>query len=501
MGRHSANNSRLNGDARRGVNQPTRRRHRENENTMRGRHDASPLDDIRDLKYDSAGARRAGSLERAPERLQGELKRRRHRGRRIAGIVGIVIAAIVVIAAAGGAAYYYHLQKMVNTKVGDKKEKLSLNLAQVGEMEPYNLLIMGYDKRKGDTQYRTDTMLLARIDPKQKKVWLISLPRDYKVTIPGYGSRKLNAAYSFGQEKLAIATIENLTGQKINHYMGVDFKGFKAIINAMGGIEVDVPSKINDPKADYTADKHASKIDAGLQTLDGEHALVFVRTRHFVDADFSRMKNQQLFFKALANKATKMSATQLPAVVTSIVPYLSTDMSLMDLLRTARDLKDAGADSMYTTTLPGKWVSPFIVPDEEKKAEILKKFSEGVPFEGSAEKKDEASKTTLKPSEVDVTVRNGTTKVGVAKQAASVLKTRGFNVGEVGNTDQQNVYDKTMIIYKTKKDAANLVAKYLQPNVKIVQSRGMYSFKTETMVIIGKDWDIESLPVTNIKTN
>ena len=58
-----------------------------------------------------------------------------------------------------------------------------------------------------------------------------------------------------------------------------------------------------------------------------------------------------------------------------------------------------------------------------------------------------------------------------------------------------------MIIYKTKKDAANLVAKYLQPNVKIVQSRGMYSFKTETMVIIGKDWDIESLPVTNIKTN
>lgn len=500
MGRHSANNSRLNGDARRGINQPTRRRNRNNENTMRGRRSASPLDDIRDLNYDSAGARRAGSLERAPQRLQGELKRRQHRGRRIAGIVGIVIAAVLVIVAAGGAAYYFHLQNSVGKTV-DKKKQLSLNLAKVGEMEPYNLLIMGYDKRKGDSQYRSDTMLLARIDPKQKKIWLISLPRDYKVTIPGHGERKLNAAYSFGQEKLAISTIENLTGQKINHYMGVDFKGFKAIINAMGGIEVNVPTKINDPKADYTADKHAAKIDAGLQTLDGDHALVFVRTRHFVDADFSRMKNQQLFFKALSNKATKMSASQVPAVVTSIVPYLSTDMSLMDLLRTARDLKDAGADNMYTATLPGKWVSPFIVPDEEKKAEILKKFSEGVPFEGSATSADGTAKTSLKPSEVEVTVRNGTTKVGVAKQAASVLKTRGFVIGEVGNTDQQNVYDKTMVIYKTKKDAANLVAKYLQPNVKIVQSRGMYSFKTETMVIIGKDWDIENLPVTNVKTN
>ena len=499
MGRHSANNSGFNSrDARRGTNQPTRRRVNKGKTPKRG--EESPLDDIRDLKYDSARARRAGSLERAPERLQGELKRRRHRGRRIATIIGIVIAAILVVGVAGAAAYYYHLENTIKQNV-DKNKQLDLKLTKVGEQEPYNLLIMGFDKRKGDSQYRSDTMLLARIDPKKKKVWLISLPRDYKVLVPGHGYRKLNAAYSFGQEELAIKTIESLTGEKVNHFMGVDFKGFRAIIDAMGGIEVDVPSKINDPKADYSKDKHAKKIDKGLQTLDGEHALVFVRTRQFVDADFSRMKNQQLFFKALANKAKSMSPSQMPGVVTSIVPYLSTDMSLMDLLRTARDLQGAGSDNMYTTTLPGKWVSPFIVPDEAAKDEIMRKFREGVPFEESASDKTEKEAAKIKPSEVAVTVRNGTTKVGVAKQAASVLKTRGFNVGEVGNTEQQNVYDKTMVIYKDNKAAATLVAKYLQPNVKIVQSRGMYSFKTETMVIIGKDWDIEKLPVTEVKTN
>lgn len=501
MGRHSAHNSRPYGrESRREINQPTRRRVGEERPSYSSRRDNSALDGIADLKYDSAASRRAGSLERAPERLQGELKRRRHRGRRAAVMTAIVFLAIILIVAIGAFAYFMHLQNSLNKTV-QKNKKLDIKLTKTKHMEPYNLLIMGYDKRKGETEYRSDTMLLARIDPKQKKIWLLSLPRDYKVTIPGHGTRKLNAAYSFGQEKLTIQTVETLTGQKINHYMGVNFNGFKKIIDAMGGIEIDVPSKINDPKADYSRDKHASKIDAGLQTLDGDHALTFVRTRHYVDADFSRMKNQQLFFKAVADKAKKMSISQMPGLVTSAVPYLSTDMTLLELISTAKDLQGAGSENMYTATLPGKWVSPFIQPDEAGKAELLKKFAEGVPFDSTAADAGESSTGNLKPAQVTVTVRNGTTRVGLARQASSVLKTRGFTLGEVGNTDQQNVYDTTLVIYKTDKAAANLVAKYLQPGVKIVQSRGMYNYKTETMVVIGKDWDIEKLPVTDVKTN
>ncbi|MBK5211691.1 MAG: LCP family protein [Coriobacteriia bacterium] len=508
MGRHSArSNNKSDRDARRGINTPTRRKERHGivgrGNTGRTNNPSRFAEGpIADLNFDSAASRKSGTLERAPKRLRNELQRRRHRTKKIMAGVGIGLLVFVALAAAGGFAYWKYIEGKLNTNITGTKKLGNLNLTKTGSQAPYNLLIMGYDKRKADKQYRSDTMLLARIDPKKKKIWMISLPRDYRVQIPGYGTRKLNAAYVFGQEKLVISTVEALTGQKINHYMGVDFTGFKKIVDAMGGIEVNVPYKIDDPKADYTAGHTASVIDKGVQILDGSHALTFVRTRAFPDADITRMKNQQIFFKAVADTAAhKLNVAQIPGLVTAAVPYMSTDMSLMDLIRTARDLRSAGSGNMYTTSLPGTWISPFLVPDETEKAAILKKFEEGVPFDETAAEAEAKKVASLKPAEVKVTVRNGTTKVGAAKQAASVLETRGFGVGEVGNTDQQNVYNKTMVIYKTSKASAQLVAKYLQPDVQIVQSRGMYTFKTETMVIIGKDWDINKLPVTNVNNN
>lgn len=447
-------------------------------------------------------SRRTGSLESAPKRLRSELERRKSRNKRIAATISLGILALFAVLAVGGFAYYKSLEGKLQTGI-ESKEKLNLGLKKAEPKKPYNMLIMGYDKRKGETSFRTDSMMLTRIDPEQKKVWIISLPRDYKVQIPGHGTRKLNAAYAFGKETLAISTIEKLTGQKINHYMGVDFKGFKAIVESVGGVEIDVPYKINDPKADYTHDKSATKIDKGLQTLNGAQALTFVRTRDFPDGDFSRMRNQQLFFSALADTVAKnVSTTELPGVAKAIVPYLSTDMSLIQLYALANDMRGAGSSNIYTTSLPGEWKSPYIVPDEKGKTEILRKFAEGIPFNMSVEEESAAAVTAeLKPSLVQVTVRNGTSRVGVAKQAASVLKTRGFIVGEVGNTQNQSVYDETLLVYKTSKTSAQLAAKYIQPGVKLVESRGMYAYDTEVMLIIGKDWDIEKLPVADVSGN
>lgn len=443
--------------------------------------------------YSLQGRRRAGSLEKAPVGLRVKLDRQKARRRRIAVISLVSVLGLLVVGAVGGFAYMKYVENKIQ-KGMNSDEKLVLDLEKAGPQEPYNLLIMGYDKRRTEKQYRSDTMLLARVDPVQKKVWLISLPRDYRVEIPGHGVAKLNAAYSIGQEELAIKTIEKLTGQTINHYMGVSFQGFAAIVDAMGGVEVNVPTAINDPKADYTIDNSAAVIDAGKQVLDGKHALTFVRTRDFPDADFSRMKNQQAFFMAVADQvANNVSLAKLTGIVSATVPYLRTDMSLLDLMRTARDLKGAGSKNIYTTTLPGKWKSPYIYPDEEAKAAILAKFEAGEPFVAPTE-----TETTVVPSSVTVTVRNGTTQAGLAKQAAAVLKARGFTVSEVGNTANQSVYDVTTVVYKESTAARDLVTKYLASGVKQVQSRGMYEYDTEILVIIGKDWDITKLPVAEV---
>lgn len=453
-----------------------------------------PADEF-DFEYSINNRRRAGSLEKAPVGLRVKLERKKARRKQVALISLVSVVGALLVGAVGGFAYLKYVENKMQKGMNSKTD-LAIELEKAGPQEPYNLLILGYDKRHDETRYRSDTMLLARVDPVSKKVWLISLPRDYRVEIPGEGVAKLNAAYSIGEEELAIKTVEKLTGQTINHYMGVSFDGFASIVDGMGGVEIDVPVAINDPKADYTIDNSAAVVDAGLQTLDGKHALTFVRSRAYPDADFSRMKNQQAFFMAVADQvANKVSLAKLMKIVGTTMPYLRTDMSLIDLARTARDLKSAGSKNIYTATLPGAWRSPYIYPDEEAKAALLTKFEQGVPF---VEVKD--PEVTTDPAKVTVDVRNGTTQAGLAKQAAAVLKARGFVVGEVGNTANQSVYDTTTIVYKTDEAARDLVAKYLASGVKMVQSKGMYEYDSEILVIIGRDWDISKLPVAEVVT-
>lgn len=452
--------------------------------------------------------RRRGPLEEAPVRLRAERERRSRRNRRIAIGVALSMVAAAVLAAAGVFVYLKHIESTMQRTVGGKK-KLEITLADAKPQEPYNLLILGYDKRPKDTQYRADTMILARVDPKTKQVWMLSLPRDLRVDIPGYGHNKLNSAFVHGQEKLAVKTVEKLTGEKVNHFVGVNFTGFKKVVDAMGGVWVDVPTDINDIKADRSKGHRAARIDAGYQLLDGEHALTFVRTRDFPDADFSRMKNQQAFFRAVADQiATKTSVAKLPRIVSAMAPYMSTDMGLVDMIKTAQALKGAGSKNVYTATLPGEWRSPFVWLDEEKADELLRKFRAGEPFEpkpsteGSATAEASATPEAQEPEDITITIRNGANINGVAKQASSILKARGFEVVEVGNANQP-VYDRTLIVYG--RDAvlkdAELVAAALPRGTRLVESRGMYSFDSDILVVIGKDWDVSKVPVTPIQAD
>lgn len=464
-----------------------------------------------DYELSDPRKRRKGALEAAPARLRAERERRRGRAKRIFATAGITMLVLLVMGAVGAFAYAKHIESTMQGTIV-KQEKVKAALKKAEPQKPYNVLLLGGDHRPGEERYRTDTMIVARVDPQNKKVWMLSIPRDTRVDIPGHGSAKINQAYYYGGAELAIETVKGHTGLDINHYMELNFRGFEKVVNAMGGVWIDVPSEIDDWKAASHSPGHRAKnIDAGYQLLDGEHALTFVRSRAFVDADFSRMKNQQIFFKALADQiAKKGNVVKLPKIVSAVAPYIATDMSLMEMIRTAQALKDAGSSSVYTETIKGEWRSPYVWTDEENMAELIAAMEEGRSFDGSAEATPAvgSEESTAQPvnassvnaDDIDVAVRNGAGIAGVAKQAASILKARGFNVPEVGNANQ-NVYDKTLIVYKDNKAAAELVAAGLPPGTKLVESRGMYAFDTDVLVVIGKDWDISKVPVTPVQTN
>ena len=450
-------------------------------------------------------SRRRGSLESAPARLKIERDRRRAHTKRIATIVAASLVAVLLVAAGGVYAYAKYIERTMTSSVMEQGQ-LGAVLTKAKPMDPVNILVLGADYRHGETKYRTDSMIVVHVDPKLKKIWMISIPRDTKVELTGHGAIKINAAHVYGGPKGAVEATQRLTGLKMNHYLEVNFEGFKKAVDAIGGVWIDVPVTIDDIKADLSPGHRAKHIDAGYQRLDGEHALTFVRARHqFVDQDFSRMKNQQLFFRALADQIAKVgNVTKLPQVVSAVAPYIKTDLSLVDMIKMAQTLRGSGSENMYTATLKGPWKSPFIIPDTVQLAGLIKAINEGRSFDATPTTGTATSASgsttavvTKKPSQIKITVRNGSGMAGVAKQAASILKAKTFSVGEVGNANQ-NVYANSMVIYKSDKAAAELVASALPPGTKIVQSRGMYSFTTEILVVIGKDWDVAKVPAAPI---
>jgi LCP family protein required for cell wall assembly len=186
-----------------------------------------------------------------------------------------------------------------------------------------NWLITGSDSRQGLTRkqerkyhtgrdvsgQRSDTILLLHIPGNGGPAVLVSLPRDSYVKIPGYGYNKLNAAYSFGGPKLLAQTVQNATGLRIEHYMGIGFGGLVNVVNSVGGVTMC----FRHPLHDAASGLHLKK---GCQTLNGGQALSFVRTRHqFSSQDLQRVQNQRVFIKALLSKLTSSGVTFNPVAL------------------------------------------------------------------------------------------------------------------------------------------------------------------------------------------
>ena len=153
-------------------------------------------------------------------------------------------------------------------------------LTKAKPMEPFNILVLGADYRKGDTRIRTDSMMVAHVDPKAEEGLAAFHSRATRASrSPGTGRQDQRRPLLW-RPRGAIDAGEKLTGLKINHYLEANFQGFVKAVDALGGVWVNVPYTIDDKQADHSKGDKASHIDAGYQLLDGPHALTFVRARH-----------------------------------------------------------------------------------------------------------------------------------------------------------------------------------------------------------------------------
>lgn len=225
-------------------------------------------------------------------------------------------------------------------------------------------------------QQRSDTLMLLHLPAKRDKAYIISIPRDSWVEIPGYGYQKINAAFSYGGPPLLIQTVEALTNVRIDHFGAIDFNGFKAMTDALGGVDVHIDKTVHDPMNHVTW-------QAGKQHLDGEKALLFVRQRYNLpNGDFDRIKRQQAFLKAIIQKAaeggTVTNPIKLDRFLSAFTKSISVDegVSAGHLRSLALSMRNVRGSDIKFLTVPNKGPAArgrqsVVLLDEEKAGRLF----------------------------------------------------------------------------------------------------------------------------------
>lgn len=199
-----------------------------------------------------------------------------------------------------------------------------------------NIAVFGSDSR-GKDRGRSDTSLIVSIDKDKKMIKITSLLRDIWVEIPGYGFDRLNAAYSYGESKLAVKTIQNNFGIKIDRYVVLDFDGFRTIIEKLGGIDI----KLTDNEVEFinSLSPNEPKIQkSGLVHLNGDQALSYARDRKSLGSDFDRTKRQRIVMKTIFDKLKSANIMKVINIVVDVCPMIKTNFNNNEITKLARNI-------------------------------------------------------------------------------------------------------------------------------------------------------------------
>ena len=302
--------------------------------------------------------------------------------------------------------------------------------------KPCTFLILGSDSREGFVKntnvegQRADTIILVQVDPVHERTIVLSIPRDLRVNIPGFGMNKINTAFSHGPNVM-VKTVTQLTGIKINHYIEINFVGFEGIVNALGGVPICVDRPLIDQLTGLNLPRK------GCYNLKGQQALEFVRARHIegdLIPDFSRISRQQQFMRAVIQKSLSIgSVTQLPDLIDAVKSNLVIDKnlnlySLQDLTIKLAELGQHGVDFRVVPSVPEMIGDvAYVTLLEPRASDLFKRIREGQNLGGLGR---EAPGTPVSPANVAIRIFDADSG-GQAEEVAAYLSKAGFDVGPV----------------------------------------------------------------------
>jgi LCP family protein required for cell wall assembly len=331
----------------------------------------------------------------------------------------LLLAVLLLIVAAGYYSYsFYNFAHNISMKSAEKGTSIFSSDTIQGYKKDnpapkwegkqrVNVLLLGGDSRglKQNELPRSDSVMVASIDPVTKKAQLFSILRDTYVKIPGNGEDRINTAITIGGPNLAMRTVSDLLGIPIQYYVYTDFKGFIALVDAIGGIDLDVEKAMvyQDSEDDHIYDINLKK---GMQHLNGNTALQYVRFRHDALSDFTRTERQRKFMQAVAQKLqSTTSLIKLPVILNAMDPYIETNLSVTDMLKLGALGFEAKTDGIVSSQLPPNELlveknvrgADVISVNKDKLQLFIKNVFEGMTVEEALNGKP-AVKSTVSPS-------------------------------------------------------------------------------------------------------
>lgn len=443
--------------------------------------------------------------------------RKSRKRKTLARNVLLAILALVIVGAGSAFAYITYLNSQMNDGMTDEMREA---LVPTDSSEPFYMLILGVDKSEArdesgefEGSYRCDTMILTRVDTKNKKVSMVSLPRDLQIQNMGatasdpigYGTNKLNAAYTYGGAALTVQTVSKIAGVSISHYVEADFDGFSAAVDAVGGVEIDVQIEIDDGHTGVY-------VPAGKQTLNGAQALSVCRSRHTYDylgdGDALRTAYQRQVLSAVAAKVLASDIGTIFNTVNSIVQYVNTDFDVNSILSIAKALQGMGSNDIYTASMPktskyvdGVWYD-FVYSDQWET--MMNRMDQGLPPAetqideatgivissggDSTDSVDANTATSPVHSTASIAVRNGTETSGIASSAVEKLKSFGYTNVTAGNANSSD-FATTIVVYDddTYAKDAQIIAAQLGCG-SATKNDGTYTSSGNVLVVLGTDY-------------